>query len=253
MSREQRFEGLDQPAHHRRRGRRARSTAPSACSNGWRPRGEKLDACIVGEPTSAAQLGDMVKIGRRGSLTWLAERRSAPRATPPIRISPTMPIPRLMTMLRAHARSTPLDRGNEHFRAVRPCRSPPIDIGNPATNVIPGEARAAFNIRFNDGMDSGKSWKPGCGKSSMPWAARYDARDPGERRELLDAAGRDQRASRPGDRPGDRARRPSFSTTGGTSDARFIHAYCPVAEFGLVGLHHAQGRRARGAGRSRHA
>ena len=108
-----------------------------------------------------------------------------------------------------------------------------IDIGNPATNVIPAEARAIFNIRFNDRW-SGDGLKRWLAERLDAVGGRYDLDDQGQRRIFPGAARRGQRclAEAIARVTG---RTPELSTTGGTSDARFIHAYCPVAEFGLVG------------------
>ena len=110
--------------------------------------GETLDHCIVGEPTATARAGDTIKIGRRGSMN--TRRDGARRAGPcrPIRSSALNPIPALaalVTRLSSHV----LDKGTEHFEPSTLAFTT-VDVGNPATNVIPAEARAAFNIRFND-------------------------------------------------------------------------------------------------------
>jgi len=194
-------------------------------------RGERLDACVVGEPTNAQVLGDMVKIGRRGSLTGtlMVHGTQGHTAYPHLADNP---VHRLVDMLHA-VTATPLDAGTAHFQPST-LQISTIDVGNPAANVIPAEARAVFNIRFNDGWTS----------------ARLD----GWLREKLDAAGgRYDLAVRVSGEsfltpPGavseivataierSLGRTPELSTTGGTSDARFIHQFCPIAEFGLVGL-----------------
>jgi succinyl-diaminopimelate desuccinylase len=194
-------------------------------------RGEILDACLVGEPTSAQALGDMIKIGRRGSLTGRLTAHGVQGHTAyPHRADNAAH--RLVAML--HALTTAeLDHGTEHFPPST-LQVSTIDIGNPASNVIPASAQAVFNIRFNDHWTS---------ESLKRWIA-----------ERLDGVGGvytlDIRVSGesflvpPGiiaDRLAEAIRRvtgrtPEFSTTGGTSDARFIQAFCPVAEFGLVGL-----------------
>ena len=193
-------------------------------------RGEALDACIVGEPTSAERLGDMIKIGRRGSLTGRLTVHGVQGHTAYPHLADNA-AHRLIAML--HALTTAeLDDGSEHFQPST-LQVATIDIGNPAANVIPATARAVFNIRFND------LWT---GAALQRWIAeRLDQAGgkytldvtvsgesflvpPGRVSECLDAAIR--RVT---------GRTPELSTTGGTSDARFIQAYCPVAEFGLVG------------------
>jgi succinyl-diaminopimelate desuccinylase len=194
-------------------------------------RGEKLDACIVGEPTNAEVLGDMVKIGRRGSMNGFltADGVQGHTAYPHLADNAAH---RLVAML--HALTTnPLDEGTAHFQPST-LQIATIDIGNPASNVIPGEARATFNIRFNDRWSS---------TSLQAWLKRtLDA--VGGRYTLTFHVSGESFLTPPGSlselvcRAAERVtgRRPTLSTTGGTSDARFIHHYCPVAEFGLVGL-----------------
>jgi succinyl-diaminopimelate desuccinylase len=198
---------------------------------GWlAQRRETLDACLVGEPTNPQQLGEMIKIGRRGSLTgYLAVLGVQGHAAYPERAD--NPIPRLLTMLQA-LQSEPLDGGSEHFQPSQLVITS-VDVGNPAHNVIPATARATFNVRFND---------------------RHTARGLEARlRERLDTAGADYRLetiegaeaflATPGaftDLLESLIERelgivPELSTTGGTSDARFVKELCPVVEFGLVG------------------
>jgi succinyl-diaminopimelate desuccinylase len=194
-------------------------------------RGERLDACIVGEPTNARVLGDMVKIGRRGSMNGYltVEGVQGHTAYPHLADNAAH---RIVAMLHALT-AAPLDEGTEHFQPST-LQISTIDIGNPATNVIPGQARAGFNIRFNDRWTS---------TSLQDWIRRK-----------LDAAGGRYRLdfhvsgesflTPPGPFSALVAtaiervtgKQPELSTTGGTSDARFIHHYCPIAEFGLVGL-----------------
>ena len=194
-------------------------------------RGETLDACVVGEPTSATALGDMIKIGRRGSMTGrlTVEGTQGHVAYPHLTDNAAH---RLIALLEALTTS-PLDPGTEHFQPSS-LQVTTIDIGNPATNVVPGLARATFNIRFNDRWTSEtlKTWvadKLGTagGKVRLAWEVSGESFlvPPGPVSECLTAA--------IGAVTG---RVPELSTTGGTSDARFIHAHCPVAEFGLVGL-----------------
>ena len=196
-----------------------------------RRRGEVLDACVVGEPTSAEALGDMIKIGRRGSMTGrlVVEGVQGHVAYPHLVDNAAH---RLVALLQALT-SAPLDDGTEHFQPSS-LQVTTIDIGNPATNIAPGVARATFNIRFNDRWtsDTLKSWVEAKlaavgGKVTLSWEVSGESFlvPPGPVSECLAAA--------IGAVTG---RRPELSTTGGTSDARFIHSYCPVAEFGLVGL-----------------
>jgi len=196
-----------------------------------RERGEILDACVVGEPTSAASLGDMIKIGRRGSITGrlTVEGTQGHVAYPHLTDNAAH---RLVALLQALT-SSPLDPGTEHFQPSS-LQVTTIDIGNPATNVVPGVARATFNIRFNDQWTSEtlKSWVADKlasvgGRYQLAWEVSGESFlvPPGPVSECLSAA--------IGAVTG---RSPELSTTGGTSDARFIHMHCPVAEFGLVGL-----------------
>ena len=196
-----------------------------------RAKGEILDACIVGEPTSAAALGDMIKIGRRGSMTGrlTVEGTQGHVAYPHLTDNAAH---RLVALLQALT-SSPLDPGTKHFQPSS-LQVTTIDIGNPATNVVPGLARATFNIRFNDRWTSEtlKTWVADKlasvgGKVKLAWEVSGEAFlvPPGPVSECLSGA--------IGAVTG---RVPELSTTGGTSDARFIHAHCPVAEFGLVGL-----------------
>ncbi len=120
-------------------------------------RGERLDACIVGEPTNAETLGDMVKIGRRGSLTGTVTVHGTQGHTAYPHLADN-PVHRLVRMLHA-VTTVPLDEGTSHFQPST-LQVSTIDVGNPASNVIPAEARAVFNIRFNDGWTSERlgSW-----------------------------------------------------------------------------------------------
>ena len=194
-------------------------------------RGEILDACLVGEPTSAQALGDMIKIGRRGSLTGRLTAHGVQGHTAyPHRADNAAH--RLVTML--HALTTAeLDYGTAHFQPST-LQVSTIDIGNPASNVIPARAQAVFNIRFNDHWTS---------ESLKRWIAErldgvggvytLDIRVSGESFLVPPGIIAEQLAEAIRRVTG---RTPEFSTTGGTSDARFIQTFCPVAEFGLVGL-----------------
>ncbi len=205
-------------------------------------RGERWDACLVGEPTNPDTLGDMIKIGRRGSvsgaLTVFGVQGHA--AYPHLADNPVRAVIALADALM----DPPFDAGTDDFQPSN-LEVTTIDVGNPAVNVVPAKAQASFNIRFND-----------------RWTAETVKAEIVRR---LDAAAADQRL-RPGrapiryeirwaERPShvfltrdDRliaslssaieaaiGRVPKLSTTGGTSDARFIKDYCPVVEFGLVG------------------
>ncbi len=194
-------------------------------------RGERLDACLVGEPTNPERLGQMIKIGRRGSLTGrlLVRGVQGHVAYPHLADNP---IHRLLDML-ARITGEPLDAGTAHFQPST-LQVSTIDVDNPASNVIPAEARAVFNIRFNDSHS---------GRSLEQWLrAQFDAA--GGDYDLQVAIGGESFVTPPG-RLSDLiagsvervlGMRPELSTTGGTSDARFIKDYCPVAEFGLAGL-----------------
>jgi len=193
-------------------------------------RGETLDACLVGEPTSAEALGDMIKIGRRGSLTGRLTAHGVQGHTAYPHLADNA-AHRLVAMLHALT-TTELDQGSEHFPPST-FQIATIDIGNPVSNVIPVSARAVFNIRFND------RWT---GETVKRWVAdRLDAI--GGRYELDVTVSGESFLVPPGaigERLAQAIRRvtgktPEFSTTGGTSDARFIRTCCPVAEFGLVG------------------
>ncbi len=205
-------------------------------------RGERWDACLVGEPTNPDTLGDMIKIGRRGSvsgaLTVFGVQGHA--AYPHLADNPVRAVIALADALM----DPPFDAGTDDFQPSD-LEVTTIDVGNPAVNVVPAKAQASFNIRFND------RWTADTVKAEIV--------------RRLDAAAADQRL-RPGrapiryeirwaERPShvfltrdDRliaslssaieaaiGRVPKLSTTGGTSDARFIKDYCPVVEFGLVG------------------
>lgn len=199
-----------------------------------REQGEVFDHCVLGEPTNPDALGDMIKIGRRGSLTGrlTVHGLQGHVAYPHLAENP---IPGLMRLLGALI-AEPLDGGTEHFDTSN-LEITTVDVGNPASNVIPAEARAVFNIRFND------LWSPETLEAEI-------------RRRLDTAAGNAVRYTLKAEptnavafltRPdafvetvaaaieAETGRRPRLSTTGGTSDARFIKDYCPVLEFGLVG------------------
>ncbi|HZK89588.1 MAG TPA: succinyl-diaminopimelate desuccinylase [Stellaceae bacterium] len=193
-------------------------------------RGETIDSCVVGEPTSATRLGDMIKIGRRGSMTGrlTVEGVQGHVAYPHLADNAAHRLVALLAGLTAR----PLDEGTEHFQQSG-LQVTTIDIGNPATNVIPGAAKAIFNIRFNDLWSSAtlKDWvKDALDRIDPAYKLAWEVS--GE--SFLAPPGKvsDCLAGAIGEVTG---LTPELSTTGGTSDARFIHVHCPVAEFGLVG------------------
>jgi succinyl-diaminopimelate desuccinylase len=194
-------------------------------------RGEKLDFCVVGEPTNAQELGDMAKIGRRGSLTGHLAVHGTQGHTAYPHLADNA-AHRLVAMLHALT-STPLDEGSAHFQAST-LQVSTIDIGNPTSNVIPGEARAVFNARFNDRW-SGATLERHIRETLDQAGGRYDLKVSVSGESFLTAPGRvSEIVAAAAEKV--TGRRPELSTTGGTSDARFIQAHCPVAEFGLVGL-----------------
>ncbi len=193
-------------------------------------RGETIDVCLVGEPSNPLALGDMIKIGRRGSLTGklVVTGVQGHTAYPD---QADNPLPRLIAMLSAIV-GTPLDEGTAHFQPSN-LQLTTIDVDNPAPNVIPERASAGFNIRFND-LHTGDSLTSWLREQMDGVGGDYDLdihvsgeaflTPPGEFSELIVRAVREVTG-----------RVPELGTTGGTSDARFIKDYCPVAEFGLVG------------------
>lgn len=195
-------------------------------------RGEKFDHCVLGEPTNPEKLGDMVKIGRRGSLngTLIVHGTQGHVAYPHLADNPVRHMVRLVTALLAE----PLDAGSDHFDPSN-LEVTSIDVGNTTVNVIPAEARARFNIRFND-HHTQESLKALVEARAI--AAEQGARfrivwEPSNADVFLTAPGpfvslvSDAVAAVTG-------RRPQLSTSGGTSDARFIKDFCPVIEFGLT-------------------
>jgi succinyl-diaminopimelate desuccinylase len=196
--------------------------------------GERLDVCLVGEPTCPEEVGDMVKIGRRGSMSaWFTFRGVQGHSAYLDRaLNPLPAMARLMSDLSEAA----LDDGTDHF-SPSTLSVVTMDVGNAATNVIPAEGRATVNIRFNDRHT---------GESLTRWLDAHRARvaeatgvtidmavkvsgeafltPPGPLSELVARAVQ-----------AETNRVPAMSTTGGTSDARFVKDHCPVVEFGLVG------------------
>ena len=198
---------------------------------GWmRDQGERIDACIVGEPTCQSKLGDMVKIGRRGSMSgWLTLMGAQGHVAYPHLAD--NPIPRLVRTLDALL-ARKLDAGNAWFQPSN-LEVTTVDVGNPANNVIPAKASAAFNIRFNDQQNSTDliAWiRQVCEAHAGTHELRFQVSgeafltQPGRLSEIVVGA-----------IEGITGIKPELSTTGGTSDARFIRAHCEVVEFGLVG------------------
>jgi succinyl-diaminopimelate desuccinylase len=196
-------------------------------------RGEKFDHAILGEPTNPQKLGDMMKIGRRGSQngTLVVTGTQGHVAYPELADNPVRGITTIMHAINAE----PIDHGTAHFGASN-LEFTSIDVGNKTVNLIPAEARARFNIRFNDTR------------------TRAELREEVERR-VAQAAGNSIRwhidwepsnsdvfLTTPGPFVAMVSRAitevtgltPKLSTTGGTSDARFVKDYCPVIEFGLL-------------------
>jgi succinyl-diaminopimelate desuccinylase len=195
-------------------------------------RGEKFDHCILGEPTSSKALGDTIKIGRRGSLngTLIVAGTEGHVAYPALADNPVRRIVAIMSALMAER----LDDGSAHFDPSN-LEFTSVDVGNATVNVIPREARARFNIRFND-RHSQASLK-------ALIEARAGAAAPGGHFRIeWERSNADAFITAPGafvDLAADAiaevtGHAPQLSTSGGTSDARFIKDYCPVVEFGLV-------------------
>lgn len=196
-------------------------------------KGERIDHCVLGEPTNPQALGDAVKIGRRGSLSGVitVTGRQGHAAYPHLADNPIPKLVRLVGALLA----TPLDAGTAHFQPSN-LEVVSIDVGNPAFNVIPAEATARFNVRFNDTYSL----------ASLEAEIRRRLAEVGEGIAYsleIRAGGSESFLTAPGpfvdlvstaiaEVTG---RQPELSTSGGTSDARFIKDICPVVEFGLVG------------------
>ena len=191
---------------------------------------ETLNACLVGEPTNPLALGEMIKIGRRGSLTGRLRVHGVQghSAYPELADNP---IPRLVGMLAA-LNDNPLDAGTEHFQPSTVTITS-VDVGNPVSNIIPAQAEAAFNIRYNDAHTA----------AGLEKLLKQRFSEMGGEFELACKSSGDAFLSPPGrlsaivsDAVGCiTGRTPELTTTGGTSDARFIKDHCPVAEFGLTG------------------
>ena len=196
-------------------------------------RGENFDHCILGEPSNVDTLGDTIKAGRRGSLngTLIVTGRQGHVAYPERADNPVRGLVTLIAALQV-----PLDQGSEQFSPSN-LEFTSVDVGNPTVNLIPGEARARFNIRFNDRHSQtalkaliehrARDAAAGCIHYAFEWQpsnADVFVTKPGPFTDLASAAIAEVTG-----------RKPKLSTTGGTSDARFIKDYCPVLEFGLVG------------------
>ena len=197
-------------------------------------RGEAMSVCLVGEPTSVEHLGDTMKIGRRGSLTARVTVTGVQghSAYPERARNPIPALARLVDRLSSHE----LDQGTAHF-GPSTLAVVTMDTGNPASNVIPAETRATLNIRFNDTHT---------GASLSDWLRAEGARVAGEFGVQVDIAARvsgEAFLTPPGALSdlvsravkAETGRRPEASTSGGTSDARFVKDHCPVVELGLVG------------------
>lgn len=195
---------------------------------------EAMSACLVGEPTCPSEMGDMIKIGRRGSLTayFTFEGVQGHSAYPHRAKNPLPAMARLMDVLSRHT----LDAGTDHFDPST-LAVVTMDTGNPATNVIPALCRATVNIRFNDTHHSADltGW--------MQAQADAVAAETGVTIGLDVNVSGESFITPPGDLStlvaaaveAETGRTPELSTTGGTSDARFVKHHCPVVEFGLVG------------------
>ncbi|MEO0342784.1 MAG: succinyl-diaminopimelate desuccinylase [Pseudomonadota bacterium] len=194
--------------------------------------GERMDHCLVGEPTSPTEMGEAMKIGRRGSVTayFIARGVQGHAAYPHLAVNPVPVLAALVADLSAHE----LDQGNDHFDPSN-LEVVTFDTGNSADNVIPATCHASVNIRFNDNHDASAliEWMQTradafSGDVKIEFTSRITGESfitpPGELSDLVVGAVE-----------AELARTPIASTAGGTSDARFIKDHCPVVEFGLVG------------------
>ena len=196
--------------------------------------GERMDVCLVGEPTCPETMGDMMKIGRRGSMNahFRVVGKQGHAAYPHRANNPLTAMVRLMDNLASHE----LDQGTDHFDAST-LAVVTVDTGNPVTNVIPAACTAAINIRFND-LHSGASLTTWLEQQAKEIREKFGVQievevkisgesfitPPGPLSDMVSNAV----AAETGVTP-------TLSTSGGTSDARFVKAHCPVVEFGLVG------------------
>lgn len=199
-----------------------------------REAGEAMKVCLVGEPTCPDAMGEAMKIGRRGSMTafFTATGIQGHSAYPHRANNPVPALARLIDRLASHS----LDEGTDHFDPSTLAVTT-FDTGNPATNIIPATCRATVNIRFNDTHSS---------ESLTGWLrdeARKIAADTGIAIDLSVEVSGESFLTPPGPLSdlvadaveAETGRRPELSTSGGTSDARFVKDHCPVVEFGLVG------------------
>ena len=196
--------------------------------------GERMDVCLVGEPTCPDTFGDTIKIGRRGSLTaWLTATGVQGHAAYPHRANNPV---HAMAGLVADLAARPLDDGTAHFDPST-LQVVSIETGNAATNVIPATCRATVNVRFNDAHDSAAVL------SRLREAADRRAAETGVRLEMTSRVSGESFLTPPGPLSelvaaavtAETGLAPELSTSGGTSDARFVKDHCPVVEFGLVG------------------
>lgn len=196
--------------------------------------GERMSACLVGEPTCPDIMGEVIKIGRRGSMTgfFTAKGEQGHSAYPHRAKNPVPAIARLIDRLSSHV----LDEGTEQFDAST-LAATTMDTGNPANNVIPAECRATVNIRFNDAHSSASlaGWMRATvdqieAETGIPIETKIQVSGesfltpPGALSDLVSKAVQSVTGVTP-----------VLSTSGGTSDARFVKDHCPVVEFGLVG------------------
>ena len=196
--------------------------------------GERMTHCLVGEPTCPNEMGEMMKIGRRGSMTaWITATGVQGHSAYPHRAK--NPMSALVKFL-SRLEEKPLDQGTPHFDASTLAITT-IDCGNPANNVIPAKGAATVNIRFND-LHSGASlteWLQGHAQAVQA--------ETGVTLALRISVSGESFLTPPGDLSAlvaravkaETGRVPELSTSGGTSDARFVKDHCPVVEFGLVG------------------
>ncbi|MEP3347095.1 MAG: succinyl-diaminopimelate desuccinylase [Litoreibacter sp.] len=196
--------------------------------------GEAMTACLVGEPTCPNEMGEMMKIGRRGSMTayFTVKGVQGHAAYPHRALNPVSVMARLVDRLASHV----LDEGTDHFDAST-LAVVTIDTGNGANNVIPAECKATVNIRFNDDhtSDSLIDWLRG--------EADKIAAESGATVDMVTQVSGESFVTPPGELSalvaksveGETGVVPEMSTSGGTSDARFVKNHCPVVEFGLVG------------------
>ena len=191
--------------------------------------GESLDACLVGEPTSNQHLADMVKIGRRGALNARLTVNGVQGHSAYAHLADN-PVHRLVTML-ARLTGEPLDEGSEHFQPTS-LQVTTVDVGNPATNVIPASATAGFDVRFSDRHSSAsvERWVRerldavgGDYELAVRVSGEFFLCPPGPLSDLIVRAVTDVTGAPP-----------ELGTSGGTSDARFIKDHAPIAELGLL-------------------